>query len=193
MAQYQARIAPFINEEFTVTGAQPYYDDGTIHGGFDISTGTNSPLYSMTAGIVIYSQYNTGGYGNMIIIRDPLDGTSILYAHLRDLPLYSVGQSVPLLAQIGVEGNTGDSTGIHTHLEIQYNTTGFGWDWNIPKLTRPHVADFMGIPNTYGITAIFNGTPPTPPTPTGTKHKFKWVLYANKIRNRNVNNYVNFT
>lgn len=194
MAQYQARIAPFINEEFMVTSAQPYYPDGTIHGGFDISTGRNSPVYSMTAGTVIYSQYNTGGYGNCIIIRDPLSGTSILYAHLRDLPLFSVGQSVGILAQIGVEGTTGDSTGIHLHLEIQYNTTGFGWNWNIPKLERPHVADFMGIPNQYGITVIFTGTPPPPPPTTKTtKHKFKWVLYANKLRNRNVNDYVNYT
>ena len=185
MADYTARVAPFINEEFVVTSAQPYYPDGTIHGGFDISTGVNSPVYAMTGGTVLYSQYNTGGYGNMIIVQDPLTGTAILYAHLRDLPLYSVGQTVPLLAQIGVEGSTGDSTGIHTHLEIQYNTLGSGWDWNIPKLDRPHVADFMGIPNVYGITAIYNGTPPTPPTPTGKKKHFPWVLYANKIRNRN--------
>lgn len=187
---YTARIAPFISEVFTVTGAQPYYDDGSIHGGFDISTGTNSPLYSMTSGIVLYSQFNTGGYGNCIIIQDKTDGTAILYAHLRDLPLKNVGDSVNFLEQIGFEGNTGESTGIHTHLEIQYNTLGSGWNWNIPKLDRPHVADFMGIPNVYLTQAIYNGSPP--PTPTLRKIKFKWVLYANKIRNRNVNN-VNYT
>ena len=84
MAQYQARIAPIIDEEFTVTGAQPYYDDGSIHGGFDISTGINSPVYSMTSGLVLYSAYNTGGYGNMIIIHNQRTGTVFLYAHLRD-------------------------------------------------------------------------------------------------------------
>lgn len=191
MADYTARVAPFINEEFTVTSAQPYYPDGTVHGGFDISTGVNSPVYSMTSGLVLYSQYNTGGYGNMIIIQDQITGTAILYAHLRDLPLKQVGQTVNYLEQIGIEGSTGESTGIHTHLEIQYNTLASGWNWDYPKLDRPHVADFMGIPNQYGITAIFNGTPPPPPVPT-LKSKFKWVLYANKIRNRNVNN-VNYT
>lgn len=184
MAQYVARIAPFINEEFTVTGAQPYYDDGTIHGGFDISTGINSPLYSMTSGIVLYSEYNTGGYGNCIIIQDQTDGTAILYAHLRDHPLKFVGQQVIQGELIGYEGNTGDSTGIHTHLEIQYNTLGSGWNWNIPKLDRPHVADFMGIPNVYLITAIYYGAPPPPPPVTHyKKSKFPWVLYANKLRN----------
>lgn len=182
---YNANVAPFINEVFTVTGAQPYYDDGTIHGGFDISTGINSPVYSMTSGVVLYSDYNTGGYGNMIIIQDQNTGTAILYAHLRDLPLKSVGDSVNFLELIGYEGNTGDSTGIHTHLEIQYNTLGSGWNWNIPKLERPHVADFMGIPNTYGIQAIYNGTPPQPVIVK--KSRFPWVLYAKKIRNR-INN-----
>ena len=188
MADYNARIAPFINEVFYVTGAQPYYDDGTPHGGFDISTGTNSPVYSMTSGTVLYSEYNTGGYGNCIIIQDTQTGTAILYAHLRDLPLKSEGDSVALLEQIGVEGTTGTSTGIHTHLEIQYNTLNTGWNWSIPYLDRPHVADFLGIPNEYGISAIYDGTPPTPPIPTVPHGKFKWVLYANKIRNRNNGN-----
>lgn len=193
MAQYQARVAPFINEEFTVTSAQPYYPDGTIHGGFDISTGVNSNVYSMTGGRVLYSQFNTGGYGNMIIIQDQQSGVTLLYAHLRDLPLFPVGSVVLPQQQIGVEGSTGDSTGIHTHLEIQYLTPGDAWNWNVPKLERPHVADFMGIPNTYGITAIYDGSPPVPPTPTETtkRHKFNWVLYSKKIRN--VNDYVNFT
>ena len=183
MAEYTARIAPFINETFYVTSAQPYYPDGTPHGGFDISTGTNSPVYSMTSGIVLYSQYNVGGYGNCIIIQDQQTGTAILYAHLRDLPLKSVGQSVSLLEQIGIEGTTGTSTGIHTHLEIQYNTLGSGWNWSIPYLDRPHVADFMGIPNQYGISAIYNGTPPPPPPVINKSRRFPWVLYANKLRN----------
>lgn len=184
MADYTARVAPFINEEFIVTSAQPYYPDGTVHGGFDISTGVNSPVYSMTSGVVLYSQYNTGGYGNMIIIQDQTTGTAILYAHLRNLPLKRVGETVNFLEQIGIEGSTGESTGIHTHLEIQYNTLGTGWNWRIPKLERPHVADFMGIPNQYGIRVIYNGE--VPPTPTIKKSKFKWVLFARKIRERNI-------
>lgn len=183
MADYQARVAPFINETFYVTGAQPYYPDGTIHGGFDVSTGVNSPVYAMTGGTVLYSQFNMGGYGNCIIIQDQQNGTAILYAHLRDLPLFSVGQTVLPQQQIGIEGTTGDSTGIHTHLEIQYNTLGSGWDWSIPKLDRPHVADFMGIPNQAGISAIYDGTP-VPPTPTTVKkRRFPWVIYARKLRN----------
>lgn len=183
MPVYNARIAPYINEEFIVTGAQPYYDDGTPHGGFDISTGRETPIHSMTSGVVLYSAYNTGGYGNCIIIQDQQNGTAILYAHLRDLPLKNVGDQVFLLELIGYAGNTGTSTGTHTHLEIQYNTLGTGWDWSIPYLDRPHVADFMGIPNVYLTHAIYNGTPPPPPpTPIHIRQKFPWVLYARKFR-----------
>ena len=53
MAQYQARIAPFINKQFAITASQPYYSDGRTHGGLDISTGANDPLYSMVTGTVL--------------------------------------------------------------------------------------------------------------------------------------------
>lgn len=184
MAEYTARVAPFINEEFTVTSAQPYYPEGDPHGGLDISTGRNSPVYSMVSGTVLYSQYNTGGYGNCIIIKGD-DGNSFLYAHLRDLPLLSVGSRVSIGQQVGIEGTTGTSTGIHLHCEWQVLGSGDSWNWTIPYLDRPHVADFMGIPNQYGITAIYNGE--VPPIPIKKQTKFKWVLYANRIRNRNVN------
>lgn len=183
MSTYQARIAPFINEIFYVTSSQPYYPDGTLHGGLDISTGVNSPVYSMVTGTVLYSQYNTGGYGNCIVIKGD-DGNSFLYAHLRDLPLFSVGERVTIGQQVGIEGTTGQSTGIHLHCEWQVLGSGETWNWSIPYIDRPHVADFMGIPNEYGISAIYDGTP-VPPTPTTKKiKKFPWVLFARKIRNK---------
>lgn len=46
-------------------------------------------------------------------------------------------------------------------------------------------ADFLGIPNVEGTTAIYDGIP-VPPTPTyeRIKSKFPWVLYANKLRKK---------
>jgi murein DD-endopeptidase MepM/ murein hydrolase activator NlpD len=188
---YEARIAPFINEVFLETASQPYYSDGSIHGGLDLSTGANSPLYAMVTGTVLYSQYNIGGYGNCIIMQDDITGDTLLYGHLRDLPIVSVGGHVNVGDFIGWEGSTGQSTGNHVHLEIQYLTPGEAWHWGTNKLTRPHVADWMGIPNRRGIRAIYNGTPgPTPPKPepfppvTLNRTQFKWVLYSRKNRNR---------
>ena len=109
MAVVNARIAPFINVVFMITSAQPYRNDGvTLHGGLDIATSGNDPVYSMVNGTVLYSQWNTGGYGNCIVMRDDTTGNAFLYAHLRDLPLKSVGQTVTVGEQVGIEGTTGN-------------------------------------------------------------------------------------
>lgn len=183
MAVEEARIAPFINTQFLVTSAQPYRNDGvTLHGGLDISTGNNDPLYSMVNGTVLYSQFNTGGYGNCIIMKDDATGNAFLYAHMREASLKRVGDHVSLGEFVGYEGTTGQSTGIHLHVEWQTLPQGASWNWNIPYIDRPHVADFMGISNVYGTRAIYDGTPgPVPPTPTR-RTKFPWVLYASKFR-----------
>lgn len=185
MAVEQARIAPFIDDEFVITSAQPYRNDGvTLHGGLDITTGANDPVYSMVNGRVLYSDYNTGGYGNCIITQDMTTGDSFLYAHLRDLPLVSVGDPVIVGQQVGVEGSTGTSTGIHLHVEWQQLNPGDSWNWNVPILQRPYVANFMGISNVYGTRAIYDGTP-VPPTPTIiSKSKFPWAIYLHRFRQR---------
>lgn len=178
----QARIAPFINVVFTVTSAQPYRSDGvTLHGGLDISTGNNDPLYSMVDGTVLYSQWNTGGYGNCIIMQDDTTGDSFLYGHMRDLPLKSVGDHVSLGEQVGVEGTTGQSTGIHLHVEWQQLNPGDSWNWNVPILDRPYVANFMGISNVLNTRAIYNGIP----IPVNSKkNKFPWAIYLSRYRER---------
>lgn len=62
------------------------------------------------------------------------------------------------------------------------------WQYQAPKEVYTNPATFMGIPNQEGISVIYYGTP-IPPAPTQIKKKkFKWVLYANKIRNRNLTN-----
>lgn len=58
------------------------------------------------------------------------------------------------------------------------------WIYQAPKETYTNPATFMGIPNQEGISVIYYGTP-IPPMPSIKKSKFKWVLYAKKLRNRN--------
>lgn len=189
MAVEQARIAPFINVEFVVTSAQPYRNDGvTLHGGLDISTGNNDPLYSMVNGTVLYSGWNTGGYGNMIIMRDDTTGDAFLYAHMRDASIKRTGDSVTVGEFVGYEGTTGSSTGNHLHVEWQNIGTSGSWNWNIPYIDRPHVADFLGISNVYGTRAIYDGTPGPIPPPTFSSSKFPWYMYARKIRERTKGN-----
>ena len=176
MADYNANIAPFINEVFYVTsvfGEQP-----RNHKGLDISTGTNSPVFSTVDGIVVRSDLSTS-YGNIIIIK-ATNGIGHLFAHLRDLPLKNVGDTVVIGEQVGVEGSTGQSTGIHLHYEMQ-DISNSSWNYNAQLSEYLNPADFMGFPNIEGISVFYNGIPLIEKTK---KKKFPWVIYTKFFRNR---------
>jgi murein DD-endopeptidase MepM/ murein hydrolase activator NlpD len=181
MAEYNARIAPFINEEFTVTSE--WWEQPRNHRGLDISTGTGSPLYSMCTGQVLRSDYSDS-YGWVIIMKDNNTKMGFLYAHLRDRPLKAVGEFVQVGELVGYEGTTGDSTGIHLHLEMQ-DLSLHDWIYRGAKDVYSNPAIFMGIPNIEGITAIYGGTP-TPPHGGKRKSKFPFVLYAKKLRQKKI-------
>ena len=185
MAVINARIAPFINKQFQITGTQYHYSgSGNPHGGLDISTGANDTLYSMVNGKVLSVSWESS-YGNYIIIQDDTTGDSFLYAHMKSVSV-TRGQTITLGQAVGTEGRTGIATGIHVHLELQYHTPGESWTWQVPYEDRPNVAEYMGLTNTQGLKAIYRGTPgPTPPGPLDFhKKKFPWVLYARKLRQR---------
>lgn len=96
------------------------------HDGIDIGGSTGDPIYAAADGIVIYSQFNTGGYGNMVMIDHGLnsDGVKIvtLYAHGNKL-LKNVGDTVKQGDIIMEMGSTGNSTGPHVHFEVRENGT----------------------------------------------------------------------
>ena len=96
------------------------------HDGIDIGGSTGDPIYAAADGIVIYSQFNTGGYGNMVMIDHGLnsDGVKIvtLYAH-GDKLLKNVGDTVKQGDIIMEMGSTGNSTGPHDHFEVRENGT----------------------------------------------------------------------
>lgn len=186
MAVIDARIAPFINQQFTITGTQYHYSgSGDPHGGLDISTGANDILYSMVNGKVL-SVSHESSYGNYIIIQDSTTGDSFLYAHMKSVSVRK-NQTITMGQAVGIEGRTGTATGIHVHLELQYHTPGESWTWGIPYEDRPNVAEYLGLTNTQGLQAIYHGTPgPTPPHPIhyDSERRFPWVLYARKLRNK---------
>ena len=94
------------------------------HDGIDIGGSMGDPVYAAADGIVIYSQFNLGGYGNMIMIDHGLNenGTKIvtLYAHGNKL-LKNVGETVKKGDVIMEMGSTGNSTGPHLHFEVREN------------------------------------------------------------------------
>jgi murein DD-endopeptidase MepM/ murein hydrolase activator NlpD len=90
---------------------------GGFHPGIDIAGPNGGAIVAARSGTVIYSQFNDGGYGNMIVI-DNGGGYATAYAHQSKLGV-SVGQSVSQGQVIGYEGSTGFSTGPHLHFEIR--------------------------------------------------------------------------
>lgn len=71
MADYEARIAPFINIEFYVTSE--WWEQPRNHRGIDLATASalgSQPLYSMCNGIVVHKDYDSNGYGYYLIMKD---------------------------------------------------------------------------------------------------------------------------
>jgi len=87
-----------------------------FHGGIDIALPTGTPIRAGHDGIVTFTGYNTGGFGNLVII-DSGDGLVTKYAHCHDL-LVVTGQRVNAGDIIATVGSTGASTGAHLHMEV---------------------------------------------------------------------------
>lgn len=92
---------------------------GTFHKGMDFAASAGTPIYAAASGKVIYSGYNSGGYGNLIIIEHS-NGYQTYYAHCSRL-YANVGDTVSTGERIAGVGSTGDSTGNHLHFEVRKN------------------------------------------------------------------------
>jgi len=94
------------------------YRNGKFHNGIDIDLVTGDTVVSAWDGVVRYAQANSGGYGNLVIIRH-YNGLETYYAHLSKLLTFS-GQKIKSGDVIGLGGNTGHSFGSHLHFEVRF-------------------------------------------------------------------------
>lgn len=101
------------------------------HIGTDIGAPIGTALYSITDAVVIdlHNGCDNNGYlgnpcGNYITTVSNIDGidTVIFYYHLSTADV-EIGQEVKRGEQIGVAGNSGNSDGPHTHIEVIMNAT----------------------------------------------------------------------
>lgn len=94
------------------------------HAGIDIGGVIGNPIYAAADGVIIYSAYNNGGYGNMVMIDHGFDENGVkivtLYGHGNKL-LKNVGDEVVKGEVIMEMGSTGNSTGPHLHFEVREN------------------------------------------------------------------------
>lgn len=94
-----------------VRGFTPGYHDG-----IDLAASLGTPIVAANGGRVVFSGWNTFGYGNMVAIVH--GQTMTVYAHMVDLPSVGCGQFVTAGQTIGFVGSTGISSGPHLHFEI---------------------------------------------------------------------------
>lgn len=88
------------------------------HRGIDLSLKTGDPIYATFSGRVRISRYNSGGYGNLVVIRHD-NGLETYYGHLSKRMVVA-DQWVEAGQVIGLGGSTGRSTGPHLHYETRY-------------------------------------------------------------------------
>lgn len=101
---------------------------GRNHNGVDIAGSAiyGKPIVASADGQVSLASYNSGGYGNYVMINHGKDSSgtnyTTLYAHMSSRAV-STGQWVTKGQIIGYVGSTGYSTGPHLHFEIRVNGT----------------------------------------------------------------------
>lgn len=107
------------------------------HNGVDIALNTGDTVFAAFDGFVRYAKYNTGGYGNLVIIRH-FNGLETYYGHFSEI-FADTNQYVFAGTPIGLGGSTGRSSGPHLHFEIRYLGNAINpeeiIDWQCASLT----------------------------------------------------------
>ena len=97
----------------------PIYKDRRLHAGLDFTAPMGTPIYATADGVVKDAGFNTGGYGNRVVLGHGF-GYETTYSHMVRIKA-SVGQRVKRGEVIGYVGSTGKSTGPHCHYEVHRN------------------------------------------------------------------------
>lgn len=122
--------------------------DGKIHKGIDIiSTSGDRQVKAIKAGVVRGTFVDPYGFGNYVSVQHTEDNKRALYCHLEEFRCRA-GDNVKAGDVIGIEGETGNSTGVHLHLEIRKP------DYTPSK--HIDVAKYLGIKNVKGDVVVLD-------------------------------------
>ena len=94
---------------------------GRTHTGIDFPAQAGTPIGAAGVGVTEFAGRNSGGYGNLVVVRHRL-GYTTWYAHLSTITTF-VGQKVTGGTRLGFVGSTGNATGPHLHFELRKNAT----------------------------------------------------------------------
>lgn len=89
----------------------------SFHPGLDFPASSGARVGAAGRGCVSFAGWDSGGYGNLVIIRHRL-GVTTHYAHLSSIAVRT-GQCLTGHDLVGRVGTTGFSTGPHLHFEIR--------------------------------------------------------------------------
>ncbi|MBW0159776.1 MAG: peptidoglycan DD-metalloendopeptidase family protein [Sediminibacterium sp. Gen4] len=115
-------IQPISNKNLTRIASgygyriDPIYKDRRAHLGMDFTAPHGTPIYATADGVVSDAGFNTGGFGNRVVINHG-NSYETLYGHMYRIKA-RVGQRVKRGEVIGYVGNTGKSSGPHCHYEV---------------------------------------------------------------------------
>jgi LysM repeat protein len=93
------------------------------HNGVDIAVAHGQPIFAAFDGIVRFSRWNSGGFGNLVIVRHA-NGLETYYAHLSRRAVVA-DEWVRAGQVIGYGGRTGRASANHLHFETRYSDQSF--------------------------------------------------------------------
>jgi murein DD-endopeptidase MepM/ murein hydrolase activator NlpD len=94
-------------------------EGGRTHTGIDFPVPYGTRIGAAGVGVVEFAGWNSGGYGNLVVVRHRL-GYTTWYAHMSRIAAFA-SQSVTGGTTLGYVGSTGHSTGPHLHFELRKN------------------------------------------------------------------------
>jgi murein DD-endopeptidase MepM/ murein hydrolase activator NlpD len=114
---------------------------GGMHYGVDIANrAAGVPILAAADGVVIQSYYSSS-YGNVVFIAHSVNGQTYttVSAHM-ETRFVGSGAVVSKGQQIGIMGNTGDSSGKHLHFELHRG------QWNASKSNAINPVGIVPMP-----------------------------------------------
>jgi murein DD-endopeptidase MepM/ murein hydrolase activator NlpD len=105
-----------LGDGFRFREKHPVLGIGRMHYGQDFEVPYNTRVYATGDGRVIGSGYNSGGFGNYVVI-DHGNGLWSIYGHLSKINVPK-GINVKRGDLLGLSGSSGTSSGPHLHYQI---------------------------------------------------------------------------
>jgi murein DD-endopeptidase MepM/ murein hydrolase activator NlpD len=106
-----------LGDGYKFRAIHPVLGTPRMHNGQDFEVPYGTEVYATGDGSVIESGWNSGGFGNCIVI-DHGYGFQTVYGHLSDIKVVK-GMNIKRGDLIGISGSTGLSSGPHLHYQVE--------------------------------------------------------------------------